>query len=337
MTHEQALDSLIIDPRWALSVDEVPLDFSDPLIPALPGESVVIALHERPGVAPRTPVTSGTGSELRFEQSLDLTWRVSGGALTSTGGLNSARWELPTEPGTQSLVIRDTQGRGVRLDVQVLTPFDRSGPGAIDGYPLGVYANEAAPNVPGPVARRPEAYTPPTHFWHVTEANRDRHLSPHVRLGDLCTAPLVNGEAHIAISPTLVEKLEALHAACVARGWIEEGDEGGLTILRAYLSPNHLRQLQQAGLRISDFTRHLYGDGAMVIVDTDGDRRMDDLNGDGAIDVIDAERLADEVEVLEMTIGRGGIGIYAERPAGDPELPQTPMVQFDCRGERARW
>jgi hypothetical protein len=64
---------------------------------------------------------------------------------------------------------------------------------------------------------------------------------------------------------------------------------------------------------------------------------MDDLNRDGVIDVADAQALAGEIEALESTWGSGGLGVFAERPAGDPELPDTPMVQFDCRGERARW
>ncbi len=334
-----------------LEIDGQVLDYDRPLIAGAPGAAVSVALRgaERGESVGDEPITA---DEVNFQLDTSVTWRVTGGALTSTTDPEAVRWRLPDAAGECELSVEGhTQGSlgtgtssrrhavsfSERLGAQVLTPFDRSGPGAIRGYPIGVYPNEDAPNVPGPVARRPDAYRPPSHFWHVTEATRLARLSPHVRLGDLCSAPFVEGEAYIAVAPSLIERLEALHAACVARGYLDAEDASGLRVLRGYLSPSRLQQLRQAGTNISQFTRHLYGDAAIVIIDADEDEIMDDLNGDGQSDVADAALLAAEVEALEATLGRGGLGIFATRPPGDPELDDTPMVQFDCRGIRARW
>jgi hypothetical protein len=339
--------------RWIFEVDGRALEFPNPLVAAEPGESISVTLmgatamdeNGRPGVA---------GSSIQFEMRQDYVWEASDGTLEAPGGVNSVVWTLPATSGEHTLTVEgETSGAtsagtsgsqrvlieadGERLIVQVLTPFDRSGPGVVGTYPVGLYPNESGRGAPYPVQRRVDAYHPPTHFWRVSEDNLDAHLSPHVRLGDLCSVPLVNGVAQIAVMPVLIERLESIHTACVERGLISGDDTGGLVILRGYLSPTRLEQLQQAGARISDFTRHIYGDAAILIIDTDGDGLMDDLNGDGQTDQADAEVLGEIVEGTEVAHGRGGLGIYGTRPPGDPELPDTPMVQFDCRGERARW
>ena len=63
---------------------------------------------------------------------------------------------------------------------------------------------------------------------------------------------------------------------------------------------------------------------------------MDDLNGDGKIDVADARWLAAIAEQAEsQSRSFGGIGIYDHFK--DAYYPDTPYVQVDTRGWRSRW
>ena len=85
----------------------------------------------------------------------------------------------------------------------------------------------------------------------------------------------------------------------------------------------------------TSYSRHLYGDAADVFVDADGDGRMDDLDGDGAVTRADAEWLAGVVEGLADQPWYaplvGGLGIYGATPG------HGPFVHVDTRGEPVRW
>jgi hypothetical protein len=70
-------------------------------------------------------------------------------------------------------------------------------------------------------------------------------------------------------------------------------------------------------------------------VDEDGDGVMDDLSGDGRVDLDDARRLAGVIERLAMSSWyrpfEGGLSLYpANRAHG-------PFIHVDVRGHRARW
>ena len=82
-------------------------------------------------------------------------------------------------------------------------------------------------------------------------------------------------------------------------------------------------------------SRHQFGDAADIIVDSDGDQVMDDLNQDGVLNGKDAITLAEWIEELwrrEEYAGRpGGLGVY------NAEGDHGPFVHVDMRGVRARW
>jgi uncharacterized protein YcbK (DUF882 family) len=80
-------------------------------------------------------------------------------------------------------------------------------------------------------------------------------------------------------------------------------------------------------------SRHMYGDAADLAIDNDHDGRMDDLNGDGKVDVRDARIVAEAAERVERKYPNlvGGIGVY--KPTG----AHSGMVHIDVRGWRARW
>ena len=81
------------------------------------------------------------------------------------------------------------------------------------------------------------------------------------------------------------------------------------------------------------YSQHLFGSAADIFVDADGDGRMDDLNGDSAVDTADARWLADLVEavVAEQPSLAGGMSVYPANAA------HGPFVHIDVRGVRARW
>ena len=117
----------------------------------------------------------------------------------------------------------------------------------------------------------------------------------------------------------------------------DAGDaERPLRILTAFLSPNHRERLRARGIRLVEFTRYQYGDGAALIWDADGDDKIDDLNRDGRIGAQDAAILAQKLDEVQKKLGKfGGIGAVAAPKL--PWMPETPYVDVDMRGVRQRW
>ncbi len=98
-----------------------------------------------------------------------------------------------------------------------------------------------------------------------------------------------------------------------------------LAVLSGYRTP-----IYNAVLNNVAYSRHVYGDAADIYVDSDNDRFMDDLNGDGVVSIQDAQLLARLVATLPDT-RLSGIRVYAA--TSDHE----PFVDIDTRGYRARW
>ena len=77
------------------------------------------------------------------------------------------------------------------------------------------------------------------------------------------------------------------------------------------------------------------GDAADVFVDRDDDGRMDDISGDGKVDLDDALLIYGMVEGLSNETWfqpfEGGLGIYPPNPRFGP------MVHVDTRGSKTRW
>jgi hypothetical protein len=100
-------------------------------------------------------------------------------------------------------------------------------------------------------------------------------------------------------------------------------------VLSGFRSPRHNASVEGA----AGGSRHQFGDAADLIVDDDGDGRMDDLNGDLVVDLADARVVAAAVERVEMARPElaGGLGLYPERG------PSGPFLHVDVRGRVARW
>lgn len=203
-----------------------------------------------------------------------------------------------------------------------LVPFAVKQNGRVGTYRVGRW--------PGEVRRpRSEAYAPPEGFIEVTEANQDTHISTHFRLRDFLTKDQRDvWPKALVLDERLIDKLELIISELRLAGHRAEG----LTVLSGFRTPQYNARGVGNGGRASD-SRHQYGDAADVYVDADGDGRMDDLTGDGRVDIRDARAFARIVERVEQKYPElvGGVGIYRTTSS------HGPFVHVDARGERARW
>lgn len=200
-------------------------------------------------------------------------------------------------------------------------PFARKRGEWLDGVRLGLWPAERR-------AVRDPAYANPAGFYVVTEALRAHPVSRHFTLGEFAMRSAARGpagESYLVLDPALVEKLERVLDELTAAG-IAAGD---LRILSAFRAPHHNAGIEGA----APSSRHQFGDAADVVVDGDGDGRMDDLNRDGRVDRADVQLVAEAVARVERRHPElaGGLGLY------DAQGPSGPFLHIDVRGRATRW
>ena len=239
------------------------------------------------------------------------------GALRRTGP-RSWTWTAPPRPGLTPIRVTGPGGAAVAVQAFTLAPFSHAAD-RIGAYEIGDYEDE-------PLGGDP-AYAEPAGFVEVTRALRDAPVSPHFRLGDFLAKQPSGWPKYLALDSDLLVKLERLLAAVNAAGV----PAGGLTVMSGYRTPAYNAAIGNTTV----YSRHLYGDAADVFVDEDGDGRMDDLDGDGAVTAADAEWLAALAEGVEAGPHGGplvgGVGVYGPAPH------RGPFVHVDTRGAAVRW
>ncbi len=219
--------------------------------------------------------------------------------------------------------------------VILLTPFPEKIDGRIGAYVLGSWPNErgaekeVAPSAAEAYAARRAAYAVPSGFVKVTRETAATRVSEHFRLGDFLTKDQSGvWPKYLVLDLNLVDKLELMIEA------LREGGHPvkGLHVMSGFRTPKYNAREVGPGSR-SAVSRHLYGDSADVYPDDDGDGRMDDLDGDGCVDLADARIVAAAADSVEKEYPElaGGVGIYPATAA------HGPMVHVDSRGTRARW
>ena len=222
----------------------------------------------------------------------------------------------PPAPGVVSVHDSLTQKRFALIS---LLPFSAKQGGRIGTYNVGYWPGER---------RGSAAAEQPTGFVEVTVANQETHVSENFRLKDFLTHDQQRvWPKYLVLREELVEKLELVIHELRLLGVRDPK----IVIMSGFRTP----QYNARGLRRgrAPESRHQYGDGADVFVDTDGNGRMDDLNRDGRVTKADAVVLANAFERVEQQYPDllGGVAAYkATRAHG-------PFVHVDVRGERARW
>jgi uncharacterized protein YcbK (DUF882 family) len=208
---------------------------------------------------------------------------------------------------------------GTRVPVLTPVPADQGSSGYLNGYHLGIY--------PTAGSNRTDAYRPPDAFLEVTPENRDLAISRHLTLGQFLTKDQFDvWPKYLALDMRLVDKLELVIAELNAMGIRADR----LHVMSGFRTPQYNGP---GGDGRATLSRHMWGDAADVWVDNDGDGLMDDLNGDGQIDLDDAAVMLRAVERVERK--------YPELVGGAETYPTTsthgPYIHIDARGERARW
>lgn len=251
----------------------------------------------------------------------------SGGRVTAMAGGGRLRergqaawtWSAPDRSGFHAVrFVSSAPVDTINLTFMVVRPASAVRDGALNGYRIGSYRDR-----PASMSAR---YEPPMGFVEASPADYDILVSPNFRLGEfLCKDP--GDPRYLLVSPRLLLKLEALLVAVNEAGI----PTASLTVMSGFRTPAYNRAIGNT----TDFSRHLWGDAADVYVDNDGNGDMDDLNGDGVVNLADARWLARLMEGLMTaegsTLPAGGMSVYRRNAA------HGPFVHIDARGTRARW
>ncbi|HEV2146647.1 MAG TPA: hypothetical protein VGR37_04455 [Longimicrobiaceae bacterium] len=234
-----------------------------------------------------------------------------------TGELGDAGiWEVVLRAGTLAQEVPN-------LAVIRMVPMSAKKNGRIGRYRVGNWPCEVGSCPDNPIYR-----TPPG-MIAVTPQNREMFLSKHIRLKQFETK-LQNDvwPKFVVVDPQILDKIELVVQELEAMGhpvrnlfavsgfrspWYNAG--GGNTSGRGALS------------------RHMYGDAMDIAVDNDRDGLMDDLNGDGRVNLADARIIGRAVDRVEQKYPDLVGGMHYYPPTGG----HRGMVHIDTRGNRARW
>ena len=226
--------------------------------------------------------------------------------------------EAAATPGVYSLP--DSTGTSI-FSYIVMHPFAVKKGSLVGSYRVGYWPDERG-------RARNGSYLNPQGFIEVTEENQDAPVSANFRLKDfLAKNQTAVWPKYLVLSERLIDKLELILTELKRSGY--EADH--LTVMSGFRTPDHNRTVRSAGA--SSDSRHQYGDAADIIVDSDRNGRMDDLNRDGRLNSRDIALLVGAVERVEALNADlvGGLGIYR------PTARTSGYLHVDVRGDRIRW
>ncbi len=241
---------------------------------------------------------------------------------TSTGASGRLRIHLLAAGSAPSGVYAIPNGVGGHPFAFIgVVPFAAKRGEFIDDYRMGFWPAEIH-------AVQSDAYENPAGFVEVTAENASTPVSDHFTLGDFVTHDGAPFPKYIVLREALLDKVELVLTDLEMHGVSTEH----VRVLSGFRTPSYNFALGDASGRARE-SRHQYGDAVDMIIDSDGDGRMDDLNHDGRVDAGDVrviEAAVDRVELAHPELA-GGLGLYREMG------PSGPFAHIDVRGTRARW
>lgn len=253
------------------------------------------------------------------EEPKEARWLAVGASTELPAPLTKEGLLAPGQPGVWKLSPSAQGMEGSPYAVITPVHFDGSKT-ELNGYRIGRW--------PAQAAGRTGAYAPPELLIEVTSQNQDFAVSEHFRLRNFLTKDQTNvWPKYLVLDLRLVDKLELVVQELRTMGYPASK---GLHVMSGFRTPQYNGP---GGKGRAKFSRHTYGDAADVWLDDDGDGRMDDLDGNGRVDVKDAEVLARAVDAVEQRHPSliGGYGVYRANSA------HGPFVHIDVRGTPARW
>ena len=311
--------------------------------------------------------------EVTLEKSR-LYWECDHGTIFDNGGKRQRLENLWTPPPTSEVsTIKVTYEAEYKTKSgQALPPLRKSGTlqilspsapeqfkdGRIDGYEIGNYPD---PNDPTIFQRfeveesnyprtYPDKYLPVQCFYKITPENVEKSVSKNLTLRFFTMDfpwKSFGYPQYIALDTNVIRKLEDFHKLL---------NESGIRVttfkpIYGFRPPlfnlGTIETRKDTNLKVP-FSMHQYGKAVDMIVDEDGDNVIDDINGDGVIDVFDPAELAKYANVLDRQYRErhdpalGGAGIYTHHDFVERPI-QTPYLHIDTRnyltsgGGLVRW
>ncbi len=234
-----------------------------------------------------------------------------------SGNLN---YTLKALPAIQEVAGASTIGR---FSLITMRSFRDKVSGSVGGYRVGFWPEEKGSLI------KSDAYENPEGFIEVTPQNQDTRISEHFRLRDFLTHDQHDvWPKYLVLREPLIDKLELVISDLQNHGVPARN----VQVLSGFRTPDYNLALGDESGRARD-SRHQFGDAADIIIDSNGDGRMDDLNHDGRVDFRDASVVLAAVERVEGAYPDlvGGVGLYHSN--GE----HGPFAHIDVRGSRARW
>jgi len=229
-------------------------------------------------------------------------------------------WQAPAKPGLYPITILHSSGQdSMRLNIFVMVPFDSVEKGRLKGCYIGDY-----PEIPESYS---EKYKTPSGFIELTEQNQDVWIAPHFQLKQFICKQSGGFPKYTVLEERLLLKLELILETINARGIYCKT----LTIMSGYRTPFYNKEIGNV-----KFSRHIFGAAADFYIDeSPQDGEMDDVNGDGKIDIRDAQILSDHIESLSEELFyepfQGGLAVYKQTAS------HGPFVHVDVRGYKVGW
>jgi hypothetical protein len=260
-----------------------------------------------------TPVIALPGQQLNFATYGDESTAVFS-AEVDIEAIGNDRWAInaPRKSGAYPVHITSSDGTVKTLQLIVTKPFENKS--YLSGYRIGIYP-------PASDAPNPQLWSHPQGLIEVRQNMLNTPLSTHFTLGQFLCKQGGGWPRYLVLQRSLVLYLEDIVSLLQREGI----DATTLTVMSGYRTPYY-----NAAIGNVTYSRHQYGDAADVYVDSDGDKFMDDLNGDGVVSVKDAQLLARLIATLPAA-RTSGVGIYAATAT------HGPFVHIDTRGYKARW
>jgi len=285
---------------FAVEIDGLVNEWTVMTVMRMPGETFTVDLIE-----------SDAGSNIKF---------ASEDGYISYESASRWTWRAPTIPGIYCVRLENRSAdETMCIHVAVLNPLDEEDEEFLNGYRIGSYKKEPFRNNP--------RYTAPEGFIEVTEENQNTWLSPHFQLKQFVCKQQGSFPKYVLVETRLLVKLELLIDSLEKEGIRTDG----LYLLSAFRTPYYNEAIGNKTF----YSRHLYGDAADLFVDSNGDGKLDDLDGDGEITLEDAKILQKAVKgITARPIYRqliGGLGLY------DKKNYRNPFIHVDTRGYRAEW
>jgi uncharacterized protein YcbK (DUF882 family) len=222
----------------------------------------------------------------------------------------------PSVPGFYYLTLVRGGDRQIisQPAVAIMRPFQEKLGAMLNGYRIGTYLAE---KLRGKADREH-----PDGFLEVYPQHLDLAISTHLKIRDFITHDDQDDvwPKYIALNPRLLDKLELVVAQLEAQQGIAGTQQLELDVHSGFRTPSHNRHVRRAARD----SRHQYGDAADIVVDA---------NGNGRIDRNDWRLVVAAVDAVEKSHPDliGGLGIYTSRRYA------TPYVHIDARGHRSRW